>query len=412
MNTFDKHGGVFCGRHYSCAEMSEMFSDIPPHSVIASLLPRGAEYVALLLKCIREDSVFCPIDPASPHERIRTLIARLNPQYVVSEGKAFATGNKRAVPEGVGYVIHTSGSTGMPKGVMCQFEPLINVTGFQGASLRAKNAAWILSPGFDASLSDILSTLLSGGTLYVPEFKPTELKKLSAYFALYNIDTCDIPPALLCHMKREQYSTLRAVVCGGEAVSDELISQWGDIVHIAYGPTEAAVCSNWHPPVVPQNGPWLGNFVPGISGKISESGELWLKGNNLALGYFAQPEYTAGKFVTADNERCFKTGDLVEDVSGKLRFLGRIDRQVKVRGCLVCPEEIESVASKFVGRSFVAEDDGKIILYCQHEKDLRTVNEYLASRLPSHMLVSKIMPYAQVPRTLNQKLTMRAGGAK
>jgi len=390
-----------------------MFTDIPPESIIVSTLPRSVGYVALLLKCIRERSVFCPLAHNLPTAKSAELIARINPNYIVSTEGTIKTGAPRRSSEGLGYIIHTSGSTGKPKGVLCDFDPLIRVVTHQASRLRPQKAAWILSPGFDASLSDILSTVIHGGELHIPPFRATQLKNLGSYFKEHNIDTCDIPPSLLAHMKRADYPTLKSVVCGGEIVADSLTETWGDVLHIAYGPTEAAVCSNMAHPKIPSGGPWLGDFLPGCEGMVfngsnlqpisEEPGELWLHGQNLARGYLGDKSLTAARFVIRNGNRYFRTGDIVDGRSGQLRFLGRNDRQVKIRGNLVCPEEIESALAPLVGGALVVKQHEKLVLYSQRQISLAEVNKYISDRLPSHMLISRVEDFAEIPRLENEK---------
>lgn len=407
---------VFYDRMYSWRDLEHLGPEVNRGDVVAVILPRSALYVAILLKCLRVNAVFCPLDPGAPRARIGLLLTRLRPSMVVRENEVSRLDDSRIIA-GAGYIIHTSGSSGAPKAVVMESAPLLRVSLHQGEQLSPRRYAWLLNPGFDASLADILGALLCGATLYIPKSRPCQLRTLSAYFHTHQIDTSDIPPSLLRLMARERFPTLSSVVSGGEPLADSTVRTWGDVLHVAYGPTEAAVCASMHNPPVPSGDALLGDWVPGVSGMVlidghlcmpsagAPPGELWLYGDNLAVGYLDDRDMTKSKFPTVDGTQYFRTGDSVAMKDGKLCFLGRIDRQIKVNGALVCPEEIEAAAHTVIsGECAVAVRGERLVLFTTTKNTLSKVRFSLAQKLPSYMLPAVVVVLAEMPRLASGKI--------
>src|SRR5262249_26066098 len=167
----------------------------------------------------------------------------------------------------------------------------------------------------------------------------------------------DLPPALLRVLDPDSLpDTLRTLIAGGEPSPPEVVRRWARRFHVVnvYGPTEATVCTSlstcdphtWDQPLLGQliaGARYLvldGQFRPAAPGT---PGELAIAGPGLARGYLGRPELTAAKFPTVGGERFYRTGDrVVLRPDGEYVFLGRIDRQVKVRGQLVEPGEVEA----------------------------------------------------------------------
>ncbi|GAB7029115.1 amino acid adenylation domain-containing protein [Streptomyces sp. NPDC021749] len=371
---------------------------------VAAVLPRGVDSVVTLLACLRSGAVYCPLSPSDPPARLELLLERLSPALVLTPATATGTGPLLpSVPAGIpvapvdapvlpqartaevvpdtSYIIHTSGSTGVPKAVAVGRAALANH--LTGAAERfgvapGDRVLLFAQPSFDVALEEVLPSLYAGACLVVPEYEvPTgaELTELltAARVTVANLPTsyflatrADLAPAL-----RDGRWAPRLLVLGGErlpaeVMRDFLVDTDATVLNV-YGVTEAAVSSTVHE--ITRDGlvegaeiP-LGTELPGERIHVLDPGqrplpdgavgELAIAGAGLAEGYVGNPEATAARFVTVDalgGERVYLTGDLgYRGRDGLLYFLGRRDNQIKLRGYRIELEEVESAASAVLG---------------------------------------------------------------
>lgn len=285
--------------------------------------------------------------------------------------------------------------------------------------------------------------MLSGGTLLI-EDRESLLIDDSFYklLARRQVSYMDIPPSILKLMTPDMMpSSLKAIVIGGEVCPVDIVRQWAShgeirIVNV-YGPTEATVCTSlsvcsaehWRRPLI-------GDPMTDVEYRVvdenleevrpGDSGELLIAGPCLARGYLNQPELTAKRFIELDGRRWYRTSDRIQvHKNGDLEFLGRIDRQVKVRGLLIEPEEIEArikehpeVARVAVLKRKALADDarGRELLVAfieplsmeQVEKNSlsRSVKELIQKTLPSWLLPNRLEVLAELPLTITGKVDL------
>ena len=298
-------------------------------------------------------------------------------------------GDARALPPGTGHLVFTSGSTGRPKGVILRDGPLLQTVAAQRGVLGTNGAGpdatapsvWALNPSFDASLSDIFCALLGTAPLLVFREEQTRWRSLAATIARHGAARADLAPSLLRIVPPEALG-LTALIFGGERCDPATAERWGraTLALQAYGPTEAAVCATmaragpgWRDgelgrplphqtlllateqgvfmvlPRVPTAGPGNADtfnatvLAPAGAPEFA-TGEIWLAGDAIATGYLDAPGLEAERFGEWDGLRIHRTGDIARWSDGRLVWLGRRDRQLKLHGRLVCPEEIEAVA--------------------------------------------------------------------
>jgi acyl-coenzyme A synthetase/AMP-(fatty) acid ligase len=271
---------------------------------------------------------------------------------------------------------------------------LVKVVKEQAKVLKIKKGsrvAWCLSPSFDASLSDIYSTLLSGACLCVYESDLTKIKTLLKFLNEGRVSHADLPPSLLSLIKPEDLPELKVVLFGGELANELAIKEWAEIKEIwnAYGPTEASICcamrrvsDDW---VCNEVGPLL----PGFIGIIGEGGDLWLAGEMLCIKYH-QEELNESKFIFLDGVRYYKTGDLFQKIDGSWFYLGRKDRQFKWNGVLISPEEVESAARKAGCVQANCYHGDKITLDYVGDLSPDILREKIRDFLPSNMIPHEI----------------------
>ncbi|OYV03127.1 MAG: non-ribosomal peptide synthetase, partial [Verrucomicrobiales bacterium VVV1] len=273
----------------------------------------------------------------------------------------------------------TSGSTGIPKGVLLSHGGVANEAVAMAGLLELGPGDRVLqfaSPGFDAALEEVFATLSSGATL-VPRSKEIaeDLEVFHHFLGTAGITVLDLTTAywaIWCAWMTEGNQLIppgiRAVVVGGERLSAAAVADWeraggGKIPLInSYGPTEASIVATAEilTGLNEKADPPIGRPLPGVIARVADAegarvpegaaGELWLGGYGVSPGYWKRTQRTAARFVVIGEKRFYRTGDRVyRDATGRLRFLGRIDNQLKIRGHRVEPEEVKQAAESYPG---------------------------------------------------------------
>jgi thioesterase domain-containing protein/acyl carrier protein len=232
------------------------------------------------------------------------------------------------------------------------------------------------SPGFDAALEEIFATLSSGATLVPrPDETTEDFEGFHEFLGTSGITVLDLTTAFWaawCAWMAEENqpipTAIRAVVVGGERLSASAAAVWQQIggakipLVNSYGPTEASIVATVEILTGPtdKSDPPIGRPLPGVIARVADAigarlpegaaGELWLGGYGLSPGYWRRQERTEARFVMIEGKRFYRTGDRVyRDATGSLRFLGRIDNQVKIRGHRVEPEEVKRAVESYPG---------------------------------------------------------------
>jgi amino acid adenylation domain-containing protein/non-ribosomal peptide synthase protein (TIGR01720 family) len=358
-----------------------------PGRIVALALPRGSDWPVAALAVQRAGAAYLPVDPAHPAERIRRVLAEAAPVLLVTEPGAapLDTGLPTLVldedawageplppggpqPHDAAHVIHTSGSTGAPKGVVVSHAGVAALTRslVDGLALDADSRVLQLGPpSFDISVGELCLAFGSGGTLVLPEPGPLVGEDLGAVLAERRISCAFVPPSVLATVPAGPLPELRALVVGAEACPPELVARWaapGRRFHNAYGPTESTVVASVSGPLdADGTTPPIGTPVAGTTAYLLDErlrpvpagagGELYLAGVALARGYLGRAALTAGRFVAdpygPPGSRMYRTGDLAHrDDHGNTYYLGRSDEQVKLRGLRIEPGEIAAALTE------------------------------------------------------------------
>ncbi|MES4891873.1 non-ribosomal peptide synthase/polyketide synthase [Streptomyces sp. NPDC096012] len=436
---------------------------VGPERIVALALPRSAATVLAQLAVTKAGGAFLPVDPDYPAQRRQFMVRDAGAHLVLDDPAAVwaaegpdtaPTDADRTAPLTPGhpaYVIYTSGSTGTPKGVTVTHRGLSSFAAAAAERYAAGPGDRVLqfaSPSFDASVLELCTSLLSGAALVTGEEGPLVGERLAEVLATRRISHTLIPPAALATVQPQAAATLpglRTLIVGAEACPADLVETWapGRRMINSYGPTEATVVATWTGPLSPGAGaPPIGRpsgatrihvldaalrpVPPGVTG------ELYVAGPGLARGYLGRPGLTARRFVAdpfgAPGERMYRTGDLVRwTADGELRFAGRVDEQVKLRGFRIEPGEIESALrrSPLVRDAVVlvrtdAPKEGagagpaRLVAYLVPADPADTgvpvgeLREHLAHQLPPHMVPALFVPLQRLPLTPNGKLDRRA----
>ncbi|MFK4186957.1 amino acid adenylation domain-containing protein [Streptomyces sparsogenes] len=368
---------------------------------VAVLLGRGPELVVAMLAAWYAGRPYCPIDPGYPPARIAYLLEDLGARVVLTDGghplpdavadtvtvldvtQGAADGEtpaaeaERPGADDPAYIVYTSGSTGLPKGVVVRHAGLAQHALWFADLLAlgpADRVGQLVNVGFDAAVSEIWPTLGAGATL-VPHPGTVFPGEVSRWLDTHQVTVAVLPAALAeaVWAHGEPPRALRRLVYGGAALGSAPPPGLPYGLVNCYGPTEATVTATAH--VLAPGEP---DFRPGRVGRpaagvrvhvvdeqgrrcpVGATGEILVGGAGVALGYWRRPGPTAEKFLPDGPEGTpgpvYRTGDLGRWLpDGTLEFLGRVDRQLKVRGHRIEPEEIEArlAAHPLVARAAV-----------------------------------------------------------
>ncbi|MBL1100668.1 non-ribosomal peptide synthase/polyketide synthase [Streptomyces coffeae] len=425
-----------------------------PERLVALVLPRSVEMVVAQLAVVKAGGAFLPVDPAYPEERKAFMLKDAGPAVVVDdpasvwvdEGPEGPPEAAELVPDHPAYVIYTSGSTGVPKGVVVSHAGLANFSAACTAQYDVRAGDRVLqfaSPSFDASVLELCAALTSGATLVVADEGPLLGERLAEVLHQERITHALIPPAALATVPRTELPRLRTLIVGGDTCPAALVDRWapGRRMINSYGPTEATVVSTWSEPLTAGSAaPPIGRPIPGSRAYVLDeslrpvpvgvAGELYVAGPGLARGYPGRAGLTAARFLADPfgpaGGRMYRTGDVVRwDTDGTLRFLGRADDQVKVRGFRIEPGEVEAALrrSPEVRDAVVAVRDtapapeppsglkrlvGYVIPAPGASPTAASLRDFLGRILPDHMVPSAYATLDALPLTPNGKVDRRA----
>lgn len=351
-------------------------------------------------------------------------------------------------PDDLAYVIFTSGTTGVPKGVMVA---TASVAAYLAALAERKamtpedRASQFTELSFDPSLGEIFVPLSAGASLHV--VPPVNQISPARFIRERRLTIWGSAPAAIAWMRDTRalrpgsLPGLRYSSFGGEPLPLSSVRAWqaaapNSVVDNLYGPTEATVdCAGQR--VEPRATPRvtagrgilaIGTPHPGTELAIFDAdhralpdgmvGELAIAGRQLTLGYLDAPAITAERFPTIDGKRWYLTGDLaLRDETGAFHHLGRIDNQIKIHGHRVELEEIEAHLREVAGGGQVAAvawpiEDGVaraiVGFVTRGALPAGRIREALRARLPSHMVPSVIHELAAMPVNATGKLDRRA----
>ncbi|GAA1188884.1 amino acid adenylation domain-containing protein [Pseudonocardia alaniniphila] len=436
-----------------------------PQRPVAVLLERSTDTVIAMLAVLTAGGAYCPLDITAPDARTAAMVRRLGCGVAVADragAQRLPSGITVVDPVGLpatfhttpvnedalAYVMHTSGSTGVPKGVGMTHRGLSRLISWQLASGETGlRTLQFTATSFDVTFQEVLSTLAAGGCLVVaPEQVRRDPAALLDAIVRHRIERLFLPyvalQLLAVEAGRREVTpdSLRHVVTAGERliVTPAIRDLFAALPHCRldnhYGPTEAHLVTSLtlssDPAEWPEM-PGIGTPVGGVVCRVLDGqlrtlsdggvGELYVGGTGLAQGYLGDPAQTSERFIASpfdDGERLYRTGDLVRvSADGHHEFLGRADGQLKVRGFRVEPGEVEQALLRHPGIDAAAIDlrevaDGVSVLvgYVQTHGPVahRDIIEHLRGLLPAYMIPARYVHVAALPRTATGKVDRRA----
>ncbi len=437
--------------------------------LVGIALNRGIDMVVSMLAVWKVGAAYVPLDPEFPAERLAFMIEDAGIRFVLSTSDVspeVVSGDARAInldavsldkvrlpdrlppvrPDSRAYIIYTSGSTGRPKGVEIPHTAVSNflqsMVTYPGLD-RDDILLAVTTLSFDIAVLELFAPLICGAQVVIADKDDVlEGGRLSTLLQRSGATIMQATPVTWRMMLEAGWTgdaRLR-VLCGGEAFPSDLAGELASrcaAVYNMYGPTESTVWSavfeldadEWREPrdaVVPIGRPIhntqlyvLDAFLQPVPAGIP--GELYIGGQGLALGYLNRDELTAERFVHHPAlGRLYRTGDRVrQDAGGVLRFLERIDSQVKVRGFRIELGEIEgnlathpSVKQAVVSVYEPSPGDARLAAYCLMHKgkdlDPSELRRHLDSQLPRYMIPQHFVTLDEIPMTPNRKVDRKA----
>ncbi len=436
---------------------------------VAMLLPRSADAIVGALAVLWAGGVYAPFDPAGPATRTRGLLGSARPRLVLTQAPwhelaadwptlrldlpdvadASPPPCHTPLPNDPAYLLFTSGSTGQPKGVrvghggLAQF--VASTRGLYG--IGPDDRVLQFAPlHFDASLEETFATLCHGATLVLRDDAMVDsAEAFAAAVQRLRLTVLDLPTAYwhaLAHALDEHSARrlqgVRLVVIGGEAALPERAARWAALLPQVtllntYGPTEATIIATAAALAGPQAA-WrpgepvpIGLPRPGTQVRVADergypvpegrTGELLICGPGLALDYLHDAALTTARFVTLPDtgERAYRSGDLAVWQGGQLRFLGRIDGELKISGLRVDPLEVENALLAVAGVQEAAVlpvrragDLCALEAFVVGEADGPALRAALQQTLPAPAVPEAWHRVAQLPRNANGKIDRRA----
>ncbi len=434
--------------------------------VVAVHLPRSVGEVVARLAVMRAGAAFLPLDPDWPAERVARMLALAGRPLVLGDApgcaRAAAAGCRwldagsapapaaagdpaAAVAIGaddVAYAIFTSGSTGEPKCVELTHGNLSHLVDWHLAAFGVgpdDRASHVAGLAFDAAVWEVWPALCAGATVVLAEDAVRASPELlQEWLVRERITMAYVPTVLAQSMIRMPWpiaTRLRHLLTGGEALRAHPLAGLPFAVTNCYGPTECTVVATAGlvPPEPAEAGllPTIGRAIAGAGAWImnehgapvaaGQAGELWVTGGGVGLGYRGDLALTAERFVVAGRDasnagiRAYRTGDLVrERDDGEIMFVGRLDRQEKIRGVRIETDEIVAALSthpKVAWSEVIGAGEGadrRLVAYVLPARgeepsgaELRT---FLAAKLPAALVPASFLRLETVPLTSSGKL--------
>ncbi|WP_158675614.1 non-ribosomal peptide synthetase [Nocardia stercoris] len=351
-------------------------------------------------------------------------------------------------PDHVAYIVFTSGSTGVPKGVAVTHRGLAALTDAVGTAYRPSVGSRVLqclNPSFDAAVLEWLSAFGHGATLVVAQGDPVVGRALAAQIKEHGVTHLCSTPAVLATLGPAALAGVRSVSTGGDTCPPDLVSRFGigRTLLNSYGPSEATVAATFTGALVPGRPAHLGDPVPGMGLVVldrllspvtaSSAGELYILGAGLARGYAGRPGATAERFVASPygppGSRMYRTGDVVrwtpDGRTGQvaapgwgLEYVGRSDFQVKLHGVRVELGEVDAVLAQHPGVEIavtVVRQAAAGSVLAAYVVPVATVTvteaallDHLARQLPPAAVPATVTVLSALPLTVNGKIDRTA----
>jgi amino acid adenylation domain-containing protein len=439
---------------------------ISQNDCVAVMLPRSNELIITLMAILECGASYLPLDPSYPKKRLEFMLEDSEAKCIITTKTTSATLQSTASPlfledllselskqpnnpldlnvsnDNIAYILYTSGSTGKPKGVTITHKNLVNLlySFLERPGIKETDTLIsITTISFDIAMAELFAPLLKGATLVLTDEETAkDARMLLDVMKDESITMMQATPAtwqmLLDSGWNEQLS-IRAISTGEAlplGLAKNILAQVDELWNL-YGPTETTIWSAYAKiektdELIPIGHPMANTQLyiineQGVLVAPGIAGELCIAGDGVAKGYWKRPELTSEKFVTNPfnkhlSSTLYRTGDLaILMPSGKVKCLGRIDQQVKIRGQRIELGEIEDALNVLNGvkSSIVLLNDDRLVANLitsdiddQDNNQMKNWKDILNEYLPKHMIPEQFNLLKEFPQTLNGKIDRKA----
>lgn len=435
----------YAGLDSMCDAIAEKFHDSAPGH-IGIVMNHGAEQIAAMLAVLKSGSAYVPAEPFLPQERIDYMMRTADVSLIITDNycrhlkQPAQALPDRSRPDGLAYILYTSGTSGKPKGVEIENHSVVNYA-------EAFEDEFHTGPGdvmlqysvcsFDIFVEEVFTTLLNGAAVCVPPLsvRNGSLHGLMDFISRHRVTIIDGFPYLLAEINKlpRLPESVRLIISGGDVIRGSYISslrKQGVIIYNTYGPSETTVCASYYrvDNAVPlDDGTFpIGKAIKGVKIRIfdrdlrempsGQTGEICISGEGVGRGYLGNPPESVNFVTLKDGTRLYRSGDMGYVLpDGNIAFLHRKDDQVMILGKRVEPEEVENVLNtcpaveRGIVRAFL-DDNGLhyLVAYLVPRKGcrLRDIKEWLASKLTDFMIPEFFVKMNHIPLTRRGKVDM------
>lgn len=443
------------GKKLTYAELDSMvdsilakFYDKNPEFV-GIVMHHGAAQIAAMLAVLKSGAAYVPAETFLPKDRIDYMMKTASVSLVITDDycenlePSMQTFEDRSTPEGIAYILYTSGTTGKPKGVIQENHSVVNYCEAFEAEMHTGPGDVMLQYSvcsFDIFVEEVFTTLLNGAALAIPtiEVHNGPLKGVMDFCNRHNVTILDGFPYFIANINEKPEllpKTIKLIISGGDVIRASYITNLrnkGVRIYNTYGPSETCVCSNYYrvdnaEPLA--DGTFsIGKAIKGVEVKILDKnlkevpkgkvGEICIFGEGVNIGYLGNPPEQANFVTLEDGTRLYRSGDMGYVLpDGNMAFLHRRDEQVMILGKRVEPEEVENVLNDYpevergIVRAFLDEAGlHYLVAYIVPRKgfSLQNVREYLKSKLTDFMVPEFFVAVNELPLTHRGKIDMQA----
>lgn len=418
------------------------------YSYIGIVMSHGIEMIAAILAVLKSGAAYVPAEPTLPKDRIDYMMNRAGVSLIITDDycrnlPSAANLADRSRPDGIAYVLYTSGTTGKPKGVLVENHSVVNYA-------EAFEAEFHVAPGdvmlqfsicaFDIFVEEVFTTLLNGAALAIPprSVHDGNIEALMDFCERHGVTVISGFPYFLADMNRHRRfpSKLRVLISGGDVVRESYITWLKNhdfVIYNTYGPSETTVCATYYRidnvPALDDGTYPVGKAIKGVEVKIldkdleelppGKTGEICIFGEGVSDGYIGNPPEQENFVTWHDGRRMYRSGDLGYALpDGNIAFLHRRDKQVMIIGKRVEPDEVENVLNESpcvergVVRAYTDEQGlayltAYIVLSHKYCKVSR-IRNFLKSKLADFMIPEFFVKMEEIPLTPRGKVDNHA----
>lgn len=407
--------------------------------VIGIVMSHGTEQIAGMLAVLKSGAAYVPAEPSLPQERIDYMMHEAGVQLVLTDRfcrhlpEAVENLPDRSVPDGLAYILYTSGTSGRPKGVEIENHSVVNYAEAFETEFKTGPGDIMLQYSvcsFDIFVEEVFTTLLNGAAIAIPTpaIRNGSIDGLMKFIERHDVTIINGFPYLLAELNKLPTlpQSVNLLISGGDVIRGSYITNLrkpGIRIYNTYGPSETTVCSNYFradnaEPLDDGTFP-IGKAVKGVEVRILDKnlkpvakgavGEICIFGEGVGRGYLGNPPEQRNFVTLPDGTRMYRSGDLGYELpDGNLAFLHRRDEQVMILGKRVEPEEVENVLNSCPGvergivRAFL-DDNGLHYLtayfVAKDKPTLHDIRSHMASELVDFMIPEFFVQVPSIPLT-------------